>query len=191
METKRRHGRGGPSSKLTRTEVLTVRLDPRLRFAVELAARLDHRTASAFIERAIEEKIEKCRFLSPELADDPEMADMDIPLKSAVEWVWDVDEPDRFVKMALFLPDLLNYDEQVLWKRICECDALWLRDAQTRQHLKRYELREALDYPALRERWASLLQQVTGETSSSVLPRPTLQALPGRTASRNAHADPS
>ena len=42
--------RGG--SKLNRTETVTIRLDPKLRYLTELAARKQRRTVSSFIEWA-------------------------------------------------------------------------------------------------------------------------------------------
>jgi hypothetical protein len=35
------------------------------------------------------------------------------------------DEPDRFAKLALSYPDLLDHEEQRLWKLISECGFLW------------------------------------------------------------------
>jgi hypothetical protein len=49
----------GGGSKLFRTELVSVRIDPKLRFAVELAARKQRRTASSFVEWAIEEAIKR------------------------------------------------------------------------------------------------------------------------------------
>ena len=43
--------------KLARSEVVTVRLDPRLRYLANLVARKQRRTLSSFIEWAIEESL--------------------------------------------------------------------------------------------------------------------------------------
>ncbi len=52
---KKRKGGGG---KLSRSEVVTVRLDPKLRFAADLAARKQRRTLSSFIEWAVEKTVQ-------------------------------------------------------------------------------------------------------------------------------------
>ena len=39
--------------------------------------------------------------------------------------LWDVDEPDRFAKLALYYPDLLNHEEQSIWKLVRECRFVW------------------------------------------------------------------
>ena len=42
--------RKGGGGKLSRSETVTVRLDPRLRYLAELAARLHRRTLSSYVE---------------------------------------------------------------------------------------------------------------------------------------------
>ena len=95
-------------SKLSRSEVVTVRLDPKLRYLAELAARKQRRTLSSFIEWAIEQSLAEV-----ELAKSATVADK-------ARALWDVDECDRFIKLALHDESLLNFREQVLWKCIQE-----------------------------------------------------------------------
>lgn len=47
----------GAGSRLGRTETVSIRLDPRLNYLCELAARSQRRTKSSFIEATIDEKI--------------------------------------------------------------------------------------------------------------------------------------
>jgi hypothetical protein len=103
-ESKRKGGGG----KLTRTETVTVRLDPKLRYLAELAARKQRRTVSSFIEWAVEESMKHTYLDSNASIDD--MAGS----------LWDVDEPDRFAKLAFAHEFMLTHEEQVLWKLICE-----------------------------------------------------------------------
>lgn len=106
-------GKKGGGSKLSRTETVTVRLDPKLRYMAELAARKQRRTLSSFIEWAIEGG------LSTVQLDDKNSAE-ELGGK-----LWDVDEADRFVKLALSYPGLLTYYEQTLWKVIWETKEAW------------------------------------------------------------------
>ncbi len=46
-----------PGGKLSRTETVTVRLDPRLNYLCELAGRAQRRTKSGFIEWAVQRAI--------------------------------------------------------------------------------------------------------------------------------------
>jgi hypothetical protein len=110
----RKRGGGG---KLSRSETVTVRLDPKLRYLAELAARKQRRTLSSFIEWAIEENLKNL------CLDDGDEPGRSIASQSAE--LWDVDEPDRFAKLALNHPGMLTHDEQVLWKLIRENGYLW------------------------------------------------------------------
>lgn len=95
--------------KLSRTETVTVRLDPQLRYMLELASRQHRRTMSSYIEVALKEA-SKNVFLN----------NSSIPLSQEMERLWDVDEEIRFSQLASTHPYLLNFDEQVRWKKMYE-----------------------------------------------------------------------
>jgi len=114
MEKRARGRPSGGGSKLNRTETVTIRLDPKLRYLTELAARRQRRTVSSFIEWAIEHALPAVRLEEGP----PEVTDLD--LASVI--LWDPDEADRLAKLALYYPGLLTYEEEVLWKLIQECD---------------------------------------------------------------------
>src|SRR5438445_7943906 len=86
-------------SKLARSETVTVRLDPKLRYLAELAARKQRRTVSSFIEWAIEAALDQV-FIR-------EWPDGGKTISGASEALWDVDEADRFAKLALSYPEML------------------------------------------------------------------------------------
>jgi len=99
----------GGGSRLNRTEVVTLRLDPKLRYITDLAARSQRRTTSGFIEWAIEIALKEVGVFSKSSTDTVSMADIKDDL-------WDVDKADRFLKLATGFPNLLNHYEQVVWK---------------------------------------------------------------------------
>ena len=103
-----------PLGRPSRSEVVTVRLDPKLRYLVDLAARKQRRTVSSFIEWAIERGLDAVM-----LADDA------ATVWKQADLLWDVDEGDRFVNVAVRYPELLTHDEQVLWKLIRENGYCW------------------------------------------------------------------
>jgi len=103
---KKTEKKGG--GKLKRTHMVTIRLDPRLRYLTDLAARTQRRTTSGFIEWAIEKALSEII-----------LKDFDDALTSLMDEaaiLWDIDETDRFLKLALNYPYLLTYDEQVMWR---------------------------------------------------------------------------
>lgn len=96
-------------SKATKSDSVTVRLDPKLRYLADIAARSQRRSLSAFIEWAVEGAISNVAVKTKNGHQ---------TLLSLGEVVWDIDESDRFVKLALIAPDILSYDEQRVWKFI-------------------------------------------------------------------------
>lgn len=106
------------TSEMTRTVTVSVRLDPKLKYLAELAAREQRRALSSYIEWAVDQSLDKC-----ELGYHP-----DGQVKTLADeagYLWDVDEADRLVKLALRYPHLLTHEEQILWKLIKECGYVW------------------------------------------------------------------
>lgn len=73
---------------------ITVRLDPKTRYGLELIARQQHRNLSSVVNWIIYKAI---TITFPDLAK-----------------LWDVDELARLKKLKLHRPDLLSYDEEKL-----------------------------------------------------------------------------
>jgi len=127
MLTQENEKKGG--GKLSRSETVTVRLDPKLRYLAELAARKQRRTLSSFIEWAIEQSLEGIS-----IQDGKKNKSSDLSRMSNL--LWDVDSAERFLKLALKCPELLNYKEQRMWKLIDEWGALWDVDATERRYFR-------------------------------------------------------
>jgi hypothetical protein len=103
-------------SKLARSETVTIRLDPKMRYLAELASRAHRRTLSSYIEWAIEASFSQVL---------PSPSHPHITLGDEASALWDVDEPDRFATLASRYPDLLTHEEQRRWKLIRENGFLW------------------------------------------------------------------
>ena len=104
-ESVERKGGGGT---LSRTEIVTIRLDPKLRYLAELAARSHRRTLSSWIEWSIKTSIDQ------ELLPASEATKEHHRLGDAAKFLWDVDEPGRLAQLAFHYPSLLTFEEQVL-----------------------------------------------------------------------------
>jgi hypothetical protein len=128
----RRKGGGG---RLSRSETVTVRLDPKLRYLTELAARSHRRTTSSFIEWAVDRVVQ----------DMPIMNDRTIG--QAADVLWDTNGIDRLVKLGQHAPTLMTHDEQVAWKIVRECNCFWLDSSSgTREP----------DYEKIRKHWRAV-----------------------------------
>lgn len=149
----------GAGGKLSRSQVVTVRLDPKLKFAAELAARKQRRTISSFIEWAVEQAIESVEITT---------GDMNNPgdtVHDSLGKVWDVEEADRVAKLAIYYPHLLSYEEEQIWKIISETGHFW-------KHGKKPDFgsqTKKLFFNRLREQWEVLHKIIAGEESKEVL----------------------
>jgi hypothetical protein len=130
--------------KLSRSEVVTVRLDQKLRYLADLAARKQRRTLSSFIEGAIERALAEVKLSETST------------VEQAAGKLWDIDESDRFVKLAFFDENLLTYDEQVIWKLIQEWNSL---------DFSRNE--QKFDWEQLRQEWPKVLAAAEAKTADS------------------------
>jgi hypothetical protein len=151
----------------SRTAVTTVRFDERIRYLADIAARIQRRNFTEFLEWAVEEALKAI----PIKAGDNPYGDNDEPLygdgpgtavagrKTASVFdysiaarsheLWDVDEADRFVKLATKFPHLLDIDEQRLWKRINESPLSQTKDGK-------------LDVKLVRKHWAKFNSEAKG-----------------------------
>ena len=82
----------------------------------------------------------------------------------------DVDEPDRFAKLALKYPELLTHDEQIKWKLIRENGFLW-RGRMNRDVWEWRVEEENLVLERLREHWGKFCAVADGDEDSSILPK--------------------
>jgi hypothetical protein len=161
-----RSRRATASESKRKSEVVTVRLDPKLKYLAELAARRQRRTLSSFIECAIEDSLSR---LSP--ADNfhgeevPTFADKASAL-------WDVDEPDRFAKLALNYPELLDHEEQRIWKLVRENGLLWRGSYAGPEKEWTWKVWESeLLWDRLREYWQTFRDVARGDKPLSALPK--------------------
>nr|ART37117.1 D93 [uncultured bacterium] len=141
-----------------------VRLDPKLKYLAELAARKQRRTLSSFVEWAIEDALG--RFL---LEEPSGYNDRGISFIDAANDLWDVDEADRFAKVALGYPGLLTHEEQVLWKLVRENGFLWRGGYRHGKWVWSVDL-SSLDFDRLRRYWPVFNAVARGEADASVLP---------------------
>ncbi|MEP0068935.1 hypothetical protein [Pyruvatibacter sp.] len=84
--------------------------------------------------------------------------------------LWDPDEPDRLVKLALHFPDLLDHEEQVLWKLIRENGALWRGNFGAKGIWRWTPSESSIQFPLLRLHWELFVGVARGEKPHAELP---------------------
>lgn len=158
----------GRGSKLNRTEVVTIRLDPRLRFIVELAARKERRTVSSFVEWCIETALD-ANLGFRDFREEQPMRAKELSALLAGNLLWDVEEADRFVNQACAYPETLNVEDQRLWKVIMEVKPFHTRDTPTRS--------EHFNVKLIRRCWPDIRKVHAGEMSLEALDKEARQSV--------------
>lgn len=158
-------GKAG-GGKLARSETVTVRLDPKLRYLAELAALKQRRTVSSFIEWAIEYTLSRECIEESGYGNDRGTTFFDVASK-----LWDVDDADRFVKLALNYPDLLTHEEQKRWKLIRENGFLWRGSYAKNGGQWTWQVAEGyLRFDQLRAHWDDFCAVARGKAPRESLP---------------------
>jgi hypothetical protein len=157
--------------KLNRSETVTVRLDPKLNYLCELAARAQRRTKSSFIEWAVAEALGSV--ILPEVQEHIDFDTYrDVSLKERASKLWQVDEPDRVIALALNAPALLNHEEQIIWRIVRECGLVWKGSYKKPSGEWSWSVTEdSLIHANLREHWPTFVAVARGELPTSKLPK--------------------
>jgi hypothetical protein len=163
MAQGRRDG-GGASRK---SEVVTVRFDPKLKYLAELAARKHRRPLSSYIEWAVEQSLSRVSLVEPH----GDGEGITVADAERMNHLWDSDEPDRVARLALNYPDLLTHDEQRVWKLIRENGFLWKGNFDGKPAEWTWDVEVAsLIWDRLREYWAVFRAVAMGTKSRADLP---------------------
>ena len=127
--------RGG--GKLGKSEVVTIRLDPQLRYMADLVAKGERRTLSNLIEVALEKYVSSVPSVGG--------------LASAVmSLTWHIEPSDRLAKLAIHRADLLTPEQQEQWSRIVENPDFW----KGKRDGGKWDVSESnLDFVRLRKEW--------------------------------------
>jgi hypothetical protein len=142
-------------------EIISVRLDPKLRYLADLAARKQRRALSNFIEWAVEQALKRVY-----LRENIEAPHLNISVASKASDLWDVHEADRFVKLAYVYPELLTHEEHVLWKLIRNNDCFW----RTYDEADVPPIEKRFNFDSFREYWDKFKAVARGDADISTLP---------------------
>lgn len=155
-----------PAVKPSRTETVTVRLDPQLRYMAEIAARKQRRSLSSYIEWAVEYSLKQVKLYEGSGYN----ANEDVTVQDEAARLWDVDDAERFIRLAIYYPALLTQEEQERWKMLSDSQLLAparQRDISGNVVWNSAELEDRV-YPAVRMAWpAMLIAHAEGKVSSA------------------------
>lgn len=152
-EKKRKTKVGAP-----RTEVFAMRLDPKLKYLAEIAARKQRRSLANFVEWAIEKAIGEVPLSEGFNGNGPSVAD-------AATQLWALDEPVRLINLATHFHELLSYDEQLIWRVICEHSVY----DKTFQQTMRFKNEKKIDIELIRNCWSEIKDYALGSGTQEAL----------------------
>ena len=150
----------GGGSKLSRSETVTVRLDPKLQYLAGVAARKQRRTLSSFIEWAVEQSLHSVNLYIPSVygSDEP------VSVEDEATRLWVADEAERFARLAILYPELMTHEEQEKWLLLS--DSGLFSDAKKRSssgHVYwNWPFLEDRLFPSLRLLWPEFEQAFAG-----------------------------
>jgi hypothetical protein len=154
----------GAGSRLGRTETVSIRLDPRLNYLCELAARSQRRTKSSFIEATIDEKIQSTPINTWRDQHESES------IGDRAEYLWHIRECQRLVSLGFVAPHLMTFEEQQIWALIRENGFFWR--GTWRNDVWYWDCDESsIVRDRVDEHWNALVAVAHGDEDPSTLPK--------------------
>lgn len=136
-----------------------IRIDPKIKFALDMMGRLQKRSLTAVIEWAISSAMVQQQI-------DNQSGGRSV--SEAIESIWSTDEATRFINMCFEVPSLLTYDEMRIWDTIKLSADFWMTDTPS-------IYREHLWDGVVRDHWDKLKAHVDEyKNSASVVPYETI-----------------
>lgn len=130
-----------------------IRIDPKIKFALDIMGREQKRSLTAVIEWAIGNAISQQK-----------ASGSDETFSALIDKVWSTDEPTRLANMAFYMPSVLTYDELRIWETVTLTQYFWtFPDAPT--------MPEYFHMNVFRGHWEGLKKHVDeNKNSPSIVP---------------------
>lgn len=122
-----------------------IRIDPKIKFALDIIGRLQKRSLTAVIEWSISQAIEQ-----------QPVDQVGTSLSTMLDKIWSTDESMRLVMLALNLPQALTYDEFRVWETIKISSCFWRKSPDGSVDSSA----DGLDFDAVRASWNDLMRHV-------------------------------
>lgn len=91
-----------------------IRIDPKIKFALDIMGRLQKRSLTAVIEWSISQAIAN------------QMTDSDGgSLANTLDKIWSTDDAVRTINLAIYMPEALTYDELRIWETVRASGFFW------------------------------------------------------------------
>ncbi|HHF0608842.1 TPA: hypothetical protein ACPH4Z_002200 [Pseudomonas aeruginosa] len=111
------------------TVSVSLRVDPSIKYAIDIAARVQKRTVTGVVEWSVEKALTTVQMpvdfmvLNEQLT--PEMPEPQSVIEAVKERLWSPDEAIRLVRLAFEYPSLLTFEEGLIWESIRLSPPFW------------------------------------------------------------------
>lgn len=113
------------TSDQSTTVSVSLRIDPRIKYGIDLAARIQKRTVTGVVEWAVERALADVT-MPPSIFIEDEDPDAPTDLASHLDdLLWSPSEGVRLVLLASRYPSLLSYEESLIWETIKLSRPFW------------------------------------------------------------------
>jgi hypothetical protein len=154
--------------RLGRSETVTIRLDPKMNYLAELAARSQRRTKSSLIEAALADALSVIR------VDVRPHTNNQTTIGQIADHVWHVDDPERLKRLVQFAPHLMTYEEQKIWAVIEKNSTFWMGHwksfgGQFEHYIYSTDVIN-LYLPAFEQNWDTIKEIAAGKLAAETIP---------------------
>ncbi|HFL2800508.1 TPA: hypothetical protein ACGWUX_004704 [Pseudomonas aeruginosa] len=111
------------------TVSVSLRVDPSIKYAIDIAARVQKRTVTGVVEWSVEKALTTVKMpvdfmvMNENLA--PAMPEPQSVMEAVKERLWYPDESIRLVRLAFEYPSLLTFEEGLIWESIRLSPPFW------------------------------------------------------------------
>lgn len=119
--------RATKADKPSKTEALAIRLDPKVKYGLEILARQQRRSITSVVEWALNEALKQELRVSYSFKNQlPGTTIRETYDEFVLDHIWDTDEVLRLIKLVQYNADLLTYEENQLWNLIQNNALYWI-----------------------------------------------------------------
>ncbi|GAB0061228.1 hypothetical protein IBA8401_22550 [Pseudomonas syringae] len=155
-----------PNQGARKTETLTLRLDPKAKFLIELMARERRQSITGVVESAImafaEQHTTTASLHSNEAG---HCVDQTVSLSRLANEIWSTDDSARFHTFSHVAPHLMDYEEQRLREIIYASQVFWLNYPD----IEGDDQSEDIDRAQLRKYWDELLAHADATSKQATI----------------------
>lgn len=117
------------TSDQTATVSVSLRIDPRIKYGIDLAARIQKRTVTGVVEWAVERALADVKmpidFMVEGHHGKPELPAPQSVFDAVTDRLWSPDEATRVIRLAFEYPSLLTFEEGLIWESIRLSPPFW------------------------------------------------------------------